>query len=68
MKIMTTAILAATLIATEFAYVAHEHEQAAQLEQAFKMMVFAQALRSAVPPAPQPHRQEFPGGAKQETL
>jgi len=68
MKIMTTAILAITLIASEFAFVQHERAQAEALEGAFKLMVFSQALRSALPPAAQPHKPVFPGGAQQETL
>ena len=68
MKHMTTAILAVTLIASEFAYVAHERVQSEALERAFKLMVFTQALRSQMPPAPPVHKPVFPGGAEQETL
>lgn len=72
MKIMTTAILAVTLIATEFAYVAHERAQNEALEGAFKLMVFTQALRSQTPqlqqaPAPT-HKPAYPGGAQSNVL
>jgi hypothetical protein len=68
MKTMTTAILAITLIATEFAYVAHERAQNEAIEGAFKLLVFEQALRGALPQAPQTHKPVFPGGAEKETL
>ncbi len=68
MKIMTTAILATTLIFTEFAYVAHERAETESMVEATKLLMLSQAMRGPSQPTPTVRKPAIPGGAQLETL